>query len=229
MKGWRRAVALLGAFAAATTPVAAQDDPRNELWPEVDVWVRVDPKTQLFFPLAVTRAREVDYREGLVGAHVDYRFDRTWSARVGYRYLWALGDVVEEEPYREHRPVMEGTGRIRLPHGILLLDRNRVDLRFVNEAFSWRYRNRLRAERNFVLSRDRAILPYAMLEAGWDSRYDTFNRARLNLGGEYQFSPRVWLDAYLARQWDSEADVRDLLAFGLALNVAWTLARARAP
>jgi hypothetical protein len=194
---------------------------RFEVWPELDVWVQLSPDWKLFFPLAVSRAREVDYTEALVGAHVDYRFSHHLSARVGYRFLWAPSEIGDENVYTEHRGVAEVTARAYPGLGIVLLDRNRLDLRDIDGEFSWRYRNRPRIERTFPLTRDRSVNPYAMVEIGYDSRFDVFNRVRLQVGAEYQFSRRLMLDTYFLRQWDDYSSVPRLYALGLAFNLMY--------
>lgn len=222
-------------LALGTPAMHAQDSTdaeRWEAWPELDVWVRLNPREQLFFPLAISRAREVDYTEGLVGVHYDRRFSKYVSARVGYRYLWALFERDEPDRYREHRLVAEVTPRTYVVAGIKVYDRSRFDLRVINGDVSWRYRNRVRAERVFEFSRARAVTPYAMVEFGYDSRYDEFNRVRLQAGGEYQFSPSLWLDLYYVRQWDDRSTVPLLNAVGVAVNLAfchWCSAAAPAP
>jgi hypothetical protein len=194
---------------------------RFEVWPELDVWVQLSPDWKLFFPFAVSRAREVDYTEALVGAHLDYRFSRYLSARAGYRFLWAPSEVGDSTVYTEHRPVAEATVRVYPGLGIVLLDRNRFDLRFIDGETSWRYRNRPRVERTFPLAPDRSVNPYAMVEFGYDSRYDVFNRVRLQVGAEYQFTRRLMLDTYFLRQWDDYSSVPRLYAIGFAFNLMY--------
>lgn len=206
----------------AVTPALLQgQDERFEVWPELDVWVQLSPDWKLFFPLAISRAREVDYTEALVGAHVDYRFSRYLSARVGYRFLWAPSEIGDSNVYTEHRGVAEITVRAYPGLGLVLLDRNRLDLRDIDGEFSWRYRNRARVERTFPLTRDRSVNPYAMVELGYDSRFDVFNRVRMQLGVEYQFSRRLMLDTYYLRQWDDYSSVPRLNALGLAFNLMY--------
>lgn len=228
------AAALLALAIGATDAAVAQedDDTRWETWPEVDLWVRLNPREQFYFPFALSRGREVDYTEALVGAHYDRRLHRHLSARAGYRYLWAVSERGQEDQYREHRVVLELTPRLYLPGGVTVLDRNRYDLRFVNGEQSWRYRNRLRAERAVALGGERALTPYGMVEVGYDSRFDEFNRVRLQVGGEYQFHQKLWLDVYYVRQWDDQSSVPRLNAIGAAINFAicgWCSASAPAP
>ena len=55
---------------------------------------------------------------------------------------------------------------------------DRVDLRFIDGEFSWRYRNRLSAEREFSIGRVR-LNPYARFEVYYDSRYSKWSRTEL--------------------------------------------------
>jgi hypothetical protein len=221
VRSHRAGVVLAWLLLTAAPGLLWGQEERFEVWPELDVWVQLSPDWKLFFPLAISRAREVDYTEALVGAHVDYRFSHHLSARVGYRFLWAPSEIGEENVYTEHRGVAEITARAYPGLGIVLLDRNRLDLRDIDGEFSWRYRNRPRVERTFPLTRDRSVNPYAMVEIGYDSRFDVFNRVRLQVGAEYQFSRRLMLDTYFLRQWDDYSSVPRLYALGFAFNLMY--------
>jgi hypothetical protein len=213
--------AIVGLLLAAPPGRLWGQDERFEAWPELDVWVQLSPDWKLFFPLAISRAREVDYTEALVGAHLDRRFNRHLSARVGYRFLWAVSEIGNPDAYVEHRLVAELTPKVYPGLGIVLLDRSRFDLRYFDDALSWRYRNRVRLERTFPFSGDRSLIPYAMVELGFDSRFDVFNRVRLQVGAEYQFSPTFMLDTYYVRQWDDYSSVPRLHVLGFAFNLMY--------
>jgi len=215
---WASLAVLLAALAPRS--LAGQDE-RVEVWPEVDVWVQLSPAWKLYFVAAVSRAREVDYTEALLGGHLDYRFNRHLSARLGYRFLWAPSEIGDSTVYTEHRPLAEATARAYPGLGVVLLDRNRFDLRVIDGETSWRYRNRVRAERTFFFSGARSLNPYGMVEFGYDSRFDVFNRIRLQVGAEVQFSRRVMLDTYYVRQWDDYSSVPRLNALGFALNLTY--------
>ena len=210
---------------ARPVSAAAQEQEQessSEVWPEVDVWVKLGPKLTLFFPLSVTRSRDTEYTEGLVGARVDYRFSRHVSARVGYGYLWSLSDA--EPPYREHRPVAEVSLRAYPGASSMLADRTRFDMRFIDGVYSYRLRNRLRVEHTYSAeqwAKGRALTPYVMEELGYDSRYHTINRSRFTFGVELTFTPTVMMDVNIVRQNDSRASVGRLNALGLALNLTY--------
>jgi hypothetical protein len=91
------------------TALAQQSETRDELWPELDVYVPVNKKVRLFFLVSVTKARETrDSFEGQVGAHVDYLWSDHLTFRAGYRYISSIGD---NDPFREQRLITEQSFR----------------------------------------------------------------------------------------------------------------------
>jgi hypothetical protein len=147
------------------------------------------------------------------------------SARAGYRYIWSISDIdPPDQRYREHRPIGELSLHAFPGASLLLLDRNRVDLRFINGVYSYRYRNRLRLERTFAVDRwtaGRALTPYAMEELGYDSRYGEFNRSRFTVDLETTLTSMLMVDLSFVRQDDSRASVEHLNALGLTLNLTY--------
>ena len=222
------------ALLAWAPPVRAQEETtRGEFWPEIDAWVGLGEGSRLYFLATVARNKDENLREGMVGAHVDFflkpinprrraRLDgpdlikrRYLAFRAGYRYAW---DVNDSAGYQEHRVLFEITGRTPATGGFVLINRNRLDLRDVNGERSWRYRNRTRLERDIALD-SRAATPYAMIEFGYDSRYDVWNRQRYFAGIEWPIGKTPILDTYYCRQNDSRSSIAHVNAFGLALNL----------
>ena len=91
--------------------------------------------------------------------------------RVGYHYIHS---VTGDTPV-EHRGALEATPRYPLVGGLLVSDRNHMDIRSIGGENSWRYRNRLTLEREFSIGRFRST-PYVRGEVYYDSRFD--NRKR---------------------------------------------------
>lgn len=194
----------------------AQDAPesRDELWPEVDLYVTLNPEWRLFFLANLSRERETNIdREAQVGAHADYFVNQHLALRSGYRYGFSLeGD----EPFQEHRTLFEQTFRVTIPWKILLSDRNREELRWVDGSFSARYRNRLQLERDFDIG-DIQFTGYGSAELYYDSRYDMFNRNRFVFGFVLPFSKHIGLDLFYARQNDSRSQPNHVNAIGIIL------------
>jgi hypothetical protein len=221
--GW-----ILLVLVSFTICVRSQDsNSRKELWPEVDVYVPLDEKIRLFFLFSINEAEETKEKtEGQFGAHVDYTVNKRLALRVGYRYGFSL---TEEDPFKEHRIVSDQTFRQPLPLKILLSDRNQQDFRFVNRKFSFRYRNRLMIEREFLWRR--SITPYGSVEVYHDSRFDVWNRNRLTAGVQIQLKKafpllrlvtphkQVMLDLYYTKQNDSRSQPNHLHAIGAALAI----------
>ena len=231
MRVWHRGLWILALIVSVNICVRAQQqtsETRTEFWPEIDVYVPVDEKVRLFFLFTVTKAQETrENTEGQFGAHIDYTVNKRLVLRAGYRYGFSL---TETDPFKEHRPILEQTYREQLPLKILLSDRNRQDFRFVNGDFSFRYRNRLMLEREFLLP-GRSITPYGSVEVYHDSRFKVWNRNRLTAGVQIQLrkalpllslvTPRkqVIFDVYYTKQNDSRSQPNHLHAIGTALAI----------
>lgn len=225
-----RLVCLVALTLAFSSGARAQQDPETvkQFWPEVDIYVPLNEKFRLYFLFATTKAEETkENTEGQVGAHIDYHLNGKVSLRTGYRYGFSLGG---SDPFKEHRIVFEQTLRQPLPLDVLLSDRNRQELRWVNGEFSARYRNRVTLEREFKVL-NRPLTPYGSAEAFYDSRFKTWNRNRFAVGAQIAFKRGVplislihpkkqfVLDVYVMRQNDSRSQPRHVNAAGLALNI----------
>ena len=221
-------LAVILALAVCAQSQEQTTDTPKELWPRVNVYVPLNEKSQLFFLFTVTKAEETrEKTEAQFGAHIDYTVNKRLRLRAGYRYRFSLD---ETDPFKEHRPVLEQTYRERLPLGILLSDRNRQDFRIINGDFSFRYRNRLMLEREFLLP-GRSLTPYGSVEVYHDSRFHVWNRNRLTAGVQIQLkrampllrlvTPRkqVILDVNYTKQNDSRSQPHHLHAIGVALSI----------
>ena len=217
----------LTSCSAAT--VLGQSDTANQLWPEVDVYIPINKKFRLFFLGNASKARETrESFEGQFGAHVDYFYNDRITFRAGYRYGFSLGS---NDKFREHRIVTEESFRKKIKRSILLTDRNRQDWRWVDGDFSFRYRNRLTAEKEFRLG-GRPITPYGSAEIFYDTRFNTFNRYRFTSGVQIALRrfrseeplllilrrERV-LDIYFTRQEDTRSEPKHVNAIGVSLAI----------
>jgi len=224
-----RQIALAIMFLISFSEVGAQQsDYRKEIWPEVDVFIPLKPKLRLFLMSSLTKVEESrDNLEGSVQVSLDYLPNQRIILRNGYRYGFSLSG---KDPFKEHRIIFEQTFRQPVPLDILVSDRNREEIRIVNGETSTRYRNRLTLEREFHIGRF-APLPYGSAEVFYDSRFDTWNRNRLNVGIQLPLKRgfplvtlidpkrQVILDLYFSRQNDSRSSPTHVQALGIALNV----------
>ena len=229
MPVWRP-VCLLALAAILTSGARAQQDSETvkQFWPEVDVYVSLNEKFRLFFIATTTKAEETrENTEAQVGGDIDYQLKKKVSLRAGYRHGFSLSG---SDPFREHRIIFEQALRQPLPLHVLLSDRNREELRWVNGDFSARYRNRLTLERAFKVL-NRSVTPYGSAEAVYDSRFKTWNRNRLAVGAQIALKHgaplitlinqrrQLVLDVYVMRQNDSRSQPSRVRALGVAFSI----------
>jgi len=196
------------------TSVQAQDE--TQFWPEVDTYVKLSPRTRLFFDAGLSSDQDTRTLDGEFGANFDFYLrsflhphlrdldpatSKLLTFRVGYRYLPSF----HETSANENRPIAEITGRFNLPWDVLLSDRNRFDFRFIQgQPFSWRYRNRVTLERNFEI-RAYAFTPYVRGELYYDSRYDKIAKNAFTIGIVFPLTKRTEFELYYEDQRDSSS------------------------
>jgi hypothetical protein len=220
-------------LAVGEADAQSDSDTSNEIWPEVQVFFDVKPKVRIFLLGTVSTSVEDgevlrgQAYEALFGAHLDYLPNDNFFLRTGYRFITSLD---ESAPSKEHRIVIEQHFRKMLKGDVLLSDRNREDYRFINGDFSFRYRNRVTLEREFII-KDRALTPYASGEIFYDSRFNTWNRNRYAFGVVLPIRRRyaalkmlfpkrdVTVDIYYMRQNDSRSSTPHVNALGLAFQI----------
>ncbi len=217
-------------LALLMTPLGTATAQTVQVWPEVSTFVKMTGSTRLYF-LATTVREDGEAASGEFGPNLDiylspigtrkywagFRLDesknRNLMVRVGYRYLHNSGDDPEE-----NRGVLEVTPRYPLVRGVLVSNRNRVDFRFVDGEYSWRFRNRLSLEREISIGRLR-VNPYGRAEAFYDSRVEAWSRTEFIAGASF---PASWweVEGYYDYQHDTGSGVsRKVHGLGAVLNI----------
>src|SRR5688572_180048 len=148
-----------------TVPCNGQDSlaapsTRQEAWPEIDVYYRINEKFRLFGSVSGTRLRTSSYTDGGLSVNLDYFALPVWRGkearadstrghllwfRGGFAYSTTPGDA--ENSFHDYTLVSEASARFYLPWQLLLTQKNRVDWRWRNEDFLPRYRPKLTLER----------------------------------------------------------------------------------
>ena len=228
-------------IAIALTAAVARAETRDEFWPELNGFIKLNERTRLFLlgawtvaETTPTPAGDTRYLDSLYGVHVDYSLmppfrhklrEENWERnrylwlRAGYVYTRSNGDAETTDRFRENRIVLELNTRTAPLWGDLeFTGRARVDLRDRNDTESQRYRLRVGAERSFDVG-GRAVVPYAQAETAYDTRYDTWNRQLYQAGAEVDLGPGWRIEGYLGRQNDSRSEPSRTNIFGLALKI----------
>jgi len=204
----------------------------DEFWPEVDTYVHLNDNARLFFSVQNTREDSAATSTD-VGAHLDVFLkplgglrllssrssdeskSRLVLFRIGYHHLFARGGSGSPED----RVVVEVVPRYPLRFGVVIADRSRTDLRFTQDGFAWRYRNRISVERAFHI-RKYSFDPYLRGEVWYDSLYHKWSRTVLQAGSEFPIARHVSLEGYYEHQNNtSSSPNQQLNGLGAILNL----------
>lgn len=209
----RQCVLWLLVFPAA----AASQSTTSELWPELDVFWRPAAHQRTFLETSASAEQEGSKREATVGLYQDYLNLPFGYWRAGYRYTFSTRDA----SYRESRIVGEGVASMPVLSRFRLLNRGRVEWRWVNGDPSYRLRERVQLQLVSMARRGPAWTPYGTFEAYYDSRYRTIARIGGRVGTEARLSDHLSTDVYIARQDNSRGTPDGLNAFGLTLRLSY--------
>jgi Protein of unknown function (DUF2490) len=211
-------------------------DISNEFWPELDVFLKLNNKSRLFFLYSATKLDDRQtYSDGSFGGHLDFYAvpllgrrllpkhtdparSKSFMVRVGY--LYSRTPSGSSDPFSEHTPTVETHWRFPLPGSLLLTDRNRADFRIKDGDYQPRYRNRLKLERTFKVGR-LDVTPYAHAEAFYDWKFNKFHRFRYAAGAEVSLGRHLVLESYYLRQRDTVTTPPHVNAIGAALQFYW--------
>jgi Protein of unknown function (DUF2490) len=204
-----------------------------ELWPETDIWYRINSSWRLSSFIPITKYNESDTRDLNVYLQADYAWGNTkyaiyrrlmdqereqimkdWMVRAGVMKGWSLGQYAGD--YSEEMVYSELHRRTPLKGNILLSHRFRTDTRWLgNESdFSYRFRYRLMIEKEFKY-KHYSIVPYANFEGYWDSRYSKIIKTRLIGGATTTWRDRYAIEANVTYQYDETYNTENLYALNI--------------
>jgi hypothetical protein len=187
----------------------------RELWPELDVYWTPAQHQRTMLELSSSSEREGPKKETTVGLYQDYLQLPRGYLRAGYRFTFSTRDA----SYRESRIVGEATGRVAGDSTWRLVERSRVEFRWVNNAYNWRLRERLHLQRFFASPIRFYPRPYGTFEAYYYSQYNTIARLAGRVGVEFRMWKDSDIDLYLARQENSRGQPPRVNALGLTLKL----------
>jgi len=233
MKTGRQTKALLvSAFLLLTAGMARAQTPaaETEVWPKVSAFIELRPKTRLEIFAQRQNGEEFPYTQWNVGAMVSYRMKRLVRLDdndideenkrllvlgAGYEYLQT---TQSGNTKRENRIIFQGTGRHRPGAGFLLTDRNRLEFRWVNGVYDFRYRNKLTVNRAFRVDKFR-FTPYAAGELFRDRNHHSWGEDQYAFGVQLPYKKILMLDTYYLHQNCTTCSQQHINVLGLTLNL----------
>jgi len=204
-------------------------------WPELDLYYQTSEQTRLYGIATYTFSPDsavVDNAQ--YGINFDFflkrrallhhrpavdalAFDRTqpFLFRVGYRYATDLG---VPDPTTQDRVLFEFTARLA-KGAFTIYDRNGFDLRWTDDVYSTRYRNRVWAEAVLTLGHYQPV-PYADAEWFYSIQNAEWTRVRYEAGLHLPVGTLFAVEPYAVWEnyWDGSPDQRGL---GLNLVFSW--------
>ena len=208
-----------------------------ELWPETDIWYRLNPSWRLSSFIPLTKYNENDSRDLNVYLHVDYAWGHglivinrrmvdqekeqimnVWMVRGGFMEGWNLRNNTSN--YAEDMLFVELHRRTPIKGDVLLSHRFRVDARWLGEdnVYSHRFRYRLMVEKEFKTSKN-SYVPYMNIEPYWDSRYSRFSKTRAIAGLTAMLSPKYAIEGNLTYQYDDTYSTQNLYALNVIFHI----------
>jgi hypothetical protein len=220
-------------FALALEPAAAQTSNQpevSEYWPSLVTTVELGSRFRLQTRIENHTGLDSRFTQWELGTTLSYRTMRRLRLRrrdndeenkydltIGAGYMFVQSndhDVVEGE----HRILVEATPKHSLGLGFLLQDRNRLEFRWREEGYDFRYRNRLMIDRPLRV-RGFDFIPYASGELFWSRNAHRWDENRSSFGVWLPYRKSVMLDLYYLRKNCSGCGRPHTDAFGITLSV----------
>lgn len=201
-----------------------------EFLPEIDTNIKLSSNVQFVFQAKETREGG-DPTQGEIGPSIELylkpliklkkisAFDlndaksRPLVLAVGYRYV----PSPDKATVNRLEPVL--TFHVPITARILISDRNRGDLDWSNGKFTWRYRNKLTAERRFTINSYHPA-PYVSAEVFYQSKYSKWSSTNLYAGCLLPVGKHVEFDPYYEHENNTGPHPNQQVnAGGLVLNL----------
>ena len=199
----------------------------TEAWPEINLYGRHKKVTFMRLAAGITKSNEfsnatggfleADVQIGLKAIvrtkllkHPDADKGKLLTFRAGYAYVPSFEEI---DPPLEHRGILEVTPRYPVFWDLLLSNRNRLDFRWIDGEYSTRYRNRLKAEREFTIGRLN-FNQYGSAEFFYDTRSHSWARHEYAVGTEFPFRKRYVLELYYMLQNNRRANAINVNGIG---------------
>ena len=228
--GFCAKAAVIGAFLVLAPAIARAQSQPPEFLPEIDTYFKLNSELRFVFQAKDTREggtpeqAEIGpsieyYRKPLVRLKKITAFDlddaksRPLVFAIGYRYVASPGKA----GINRAEPV--ATFHLPIKFQILLSDRNRADLDWQNSVFTWRYRNRITAERRIAIHSYHPA-PYVSAEVFYTSQYQKWSTTALYAGCLLDVGKHVQFDPYYEHENNTgKSPNQSLNLVGLVLNL----------
>ena len=212
--------------------LVAQDSVQKQIWPELDIYYRINERFRLYSQISGTKSNS-EYTDGTAGIYLDF-FTKPWlkgrrnetelgDSTQGYYWWFRAGYSYSAAPPSDKKKVVntletETNNIFHLPADIVLQSRNRLDWRWVNDDFQPIYRPRLKFIRN-LKTEYLTFNIYLWSEYFFYLNDNTQDRLRLTFGSEIKVLKTLDFEIYFLHQFQNKQYVEPLNAIGLILDL----------
>jgi Protein of unknown function (DUF2490) len=208
----------------------AQSDTVGEFWPTLNLFLDLPQEYRVTAFAASKKGEEFPYEQVYAGVG----FGKQWKPIVrehvknldsAKEHVFGFGGGYErvqtvqsgKESY-ENRLALQLQAGYRLNRRLLVSDRNRVEFRWVNGAYSTRYRNQATGLYDITVHGFH-FSPYASAEFFFDGASNSWNEERYTGGFEWPFRKILMLQTYYLRQNCDTCNPQYLNVGGLTVNL----------
>ena len=209
--------------------MAQTPDSDAEVWPKVSVTYDLGTRSRIQGYFEKHDGEDISLEQWKVGTLFSYRMKRMLRERLHEideenKYNFVVGGGYEfiqtdqnGSTKREHRIILQGSPKYLLPFKLLAQDRNRVEFRWVDSAYNFRYRNKLTVDRPLSVEKLR-FTPYASGELFWDRNHHSWNENQYAFGVQFPYKKLFMLDVYYLHQNCTTCGEKSTNVFGISAN-----------
>ncbi len=212
---------------------AAQDSTKKvpqQLWPELDVFYKLNQRFRLFALVSGTRLDKSYYSEGAFAIHLDYfgfpafrKINTDMDSTRGY-YLWLrAGYYYSNTTPSAKKQATENTLQTEINNRFypgwksMLTIKNRIDWRIINGELNPRYRPRITWEKDFHTDYIHFTI-YTYAEYFLNFGENDQDRFRYCIGGALKVSHMITFETYYLHQFGNGTKVFPLDALAILLK-----------
>jgi len=224
----------------SSTAQSQNPEPANQVWGALNVSFELSERSRVTAFIekhdgeedALFKERKFGvlfgYRVRRLGKHLSSDNDKENEYNLvlaaGYEYI--VTDQDKASSIHEHRLVLQATPKYAFGLGILAQDRNRLEFRWQDDGYDFRYRNRLTVERPFRIGKLR-LSPYAAGELFWARNHHAWNENQYAFGVQWPVKTIFKLNTYYLRQNCTTCGTDPLNVLGLTANFYFDWPRRR--
>ena len=210
----------------------------NQFWPTLNASFELGKRSRITTTIEKHNGEDAPYDQ--------WKFAAIFSHRINRIGEYLRHDVDKENEYNlvlgggyeflrtdqngrqknEHRILVQAIPKYVLFAKILAQDRNRIEFRWTNGIYDFRYRNKLTIDRTFKIDKLR-LIPYASGELFWDRNHHAWNENQYAFGVRFPYKKSFMLDTYYLRQNCTTCSLDPLNVFGVQANLyfEWPMKR----